>query len=68
MAIAFNQIPAALRVPFIYFENSAGQAPYQSNQRLLLVGQLTATGSATADQPIIVSGGEDALFGAGSMM
>lgn len=68
MPIQFNQIPGNIRVPFVRFEVNAGQAPYQSIQRLVLLGQKITAGSAVADKPIVVSQGEDGLFGPGSML
>lgn len=68
MALQFNQIPGNIRVPFARFEVNAGRAPYSSISRLLLIGQKTASGTATAKVPVIVSGGEDGLFGLGSQL
>ena len=68
MPIQFNQIPGNIRVPFVRFEVNAGQSPYQSNQRLVLLGQMTTAGTATADVPLVVSQNEDGLFGPGSML
>ena len=68
MPIQFNQIPGNIRVPFVRFEVNAGTAPYSSIQRLVLIGQKTATGTATVEEPLMVSGNEDALFGPGSML
>ena len=68
MSIQFNQIPGNIRVPFTYFEVNPGQAPYQTNAQLLLIGQKTPSGTALAAQPIIVFGNEDSLFGSGSML
>lgn len=68
MPIQFNAIPSNIRVPFAYFEVNPGQSPYQTNARLLLLGQKTAAGSAVAEDPIMVTGGENGLFGHGSMM
>src|SRR5690242_8819012 len=68
MPIQFNQIPGNIRVPFVRFEVNAGQSPYQSIQRLVLIGQMTSAGSAAADNPIFVTQNEDALFGPGSML
>ena len=68
MAIQFNQIPGNIRVPFVRFEVNAGASPYQSIQRLLLIGQKTTAGSAAVEHPILVSQNEDGLFGAGSML
>ena len=68
MAIQFNEIPGNLRVPFMRVEFNAGQAPYASIARLVLIGQKTAAGTAEANKPVWVTGGEDGLFGAGSML
>ncbi|MGZ6199186.1 MAG: hypothetical protein ACXWNL_16240 [Vulcanimicrobiaceae bacterium] len=68
MPIQFNQIPGNIRVPFVRFEVNAGASPYQSIQRLLLIGQKTTAGTAVVEVPILVSQNEDGLFGAGSML
>jgi phage tail sheath gpL-like len=68
MTIAFNQIPGNIRVPFVRFEVNAGASPFQSIQRLLLIGQKTTAGTAAVEVPLIVSQNEDGLFGAGSML
>lgn len=72
MSILFNQIPGNIRVPFTYFEVNAGQAPYESNAALLLIGQMITTGAfagtAPPNIPVEVFGNEDGLFGAGSML
>lgn len=66
--VQFNNIPANIRVPLFYAEINPAQAPYQSNSRLLLVGQKLTAGSATAREPILVTGSEDGLFGPDSML
>lgn len=68
MAVAFNEIPGNLRVPLFYAEVNSGGAPYQSNARLLLVGQMLDGGVATAEEPVIVQDNADYLFGVGSML
>jgi len=68
MVVQFNQIPDNLRVPFFFAEVNPGQSPYQSIARLLLIGQKTAAGVATANEPIFVRGDTDGLFGPGSMI
>jgi phage tail sheath gpL-like len=68
MAVSFNSIPGNLRVPLFYAEVNSGGAPYQSNARLLLVGQMLSTGSATEAEPILTQDNGDALFGPGSML
>ena len=66
--VAFNQTPTNLRVPLVYFEVNAGYTPSASPSRLLLIGQQMASATALANEPILVTGGEDALFGRGSML
>lgn len=67
--VLFNNIPGNIRVPFFSAEFQPGGTPYQSNARLLLVGQKLTSGVATANQPILVTDGAvDALFGLGSML
>lgn len=67
--VLFNNIPGNIRSPFFYAEFQPGGTPYQSNARLLLVGQKLSTGVATANQPVLVTDGAiDALFGLGSML
>ena len=62
-------VPANLRVPFFWAEFNPGVAPYVAVSRLLLLGQKTAGGSATAGVAIgPLQDNEDGLFGPGSMM
>lgn len=68
MPLQFNVIPGNARVPLWYAEFNPGVAPYDSISRLLLIGQKLSAGSATANAPILVTGGEDGLFGSGSML
>ena len=69
MVVAFNEIPQSLRVPLFYAEVNAGGSVFNSNSRLLLIGQKTAAGIAVAEQPILVSSGsEDEFFGTNSML
>lgn len=69
MGVLFNNIPGNIRVPLFYAEFQPGGTPYQSNARLLLVGQKLSTGLADAEQPILVRDGQEAgLFGPGSML
>jgi phage tail sheath gpL-like len=68
MAVAFNNIPANLRVPLFYAEVNAGQSPYQGPSRTLLIGQKTAAGSATVNVPVILSGDPQPQMGTGSML
>ena len=69
--VEFNQIPGSLRVPLFYAEVNAGGTPFNSTERLLLVGQKLAAGTASLDEPVLVNesnAAEDTLFGAGSML
>lgn len=70
-AVPFSNIPSNLRVPLFYAEVDNSQANTgQQTQRALLIGQITADGSATPDLPVICSGKADAISkaGAGSML
>lgn len=68
MSVAFNNIPGNIRVPYVRIEVNAGQSPYASNSRLLLIGQMLASGVAHPGKPLIVTGSEDGLFGIGSQL
>ncbi len=62
-------LPGNIRVPFVYFgvDNSlAGY--YQNNTRVLMYGQMDATGKATPEMAVQVFGNEDQLFGPSSML
>lgn len=79
--ISFSSIPQAIRVPLFYAEVDPTQANTLQgiNERTLLIGQLTASGTALPNVPILATGGLDGssppqvpeavgLFGAGSML
>lgn len=69
MAVQFNRIPqSGLRTPGYYGEINGAQTPYVSLQRLLLLGQKLADGSAASGVPVQVIGDPDGLFGKNSMM
>jgi phage tail sheath gpL-like len=71
VAISFSNIPANVRVPLFYAEVDSSQAGYFAlQQRALLVGQMLATGTAPADEPVMVTSADQArgLFGAGSVL
>lgn len=73
MTISFDNIPATIRVPFVYAEfNNANavQGPDQQPYKVLMLGQKLAAGSATADTPVRVTSAAQAqeLFGEGSML
>lgn len=73
MAISFNQIPSAIRVPGVYSEVDNSQAvsgPQAIQYRRLLMGQKLAAGSAPALTLVRVTQEAEAvtLFGAGSML
>jgi phage tail sheath gpL-like len=73
MAISFNTIPAANRVPFVFVEFDNSNA-IQGNQilqfRSLLIGGKTASGTAVANTLVRVTSVAQAktLFGAGSLL
>ncbi len=71
MTVAFKNIPANIRVPLFYAEvdNSMANSG-QINQRALIVGQITAAGTATPNIPVISQGPSDAKVagGPGSML
>ena len=68
MTVAFNRTQSNLRVPFFYGEVNAGTNYYEGNSLLLLVGQLLASGTATAGKPVLLDHVPSDLFGAGSML
>lgn len=71
MTIGFKQIPANIRVPLFYAEVDPSRANTGSiNQRALVIGQITADGTATPNVPVICAGVEDAKDkgGVGSML
>jgi phage tail sheath gpL-like len=72
MAIAFDNIPSSgLRVPLFYAELNSGGTTSDSVERLLVIGQKLATGSANLDEPILITSTgriEDTYFGEGSML
>ncbi len=71
MSIPFKNIPSALRVPLFFaeFDNSMANSA-QANQRALIIGQITAAGTAVPNVPIISQGVGDAITqgGPGSML
>ncbi len=70
--IAFDSIPASLRLPGVYVEfNSRLAGTANINYKLLLLGQRLTAGSAAAGTPVRVPndpGQIDGLFGTGSML
>lgn len=69
MAVAFNQIPSNIRVPLFWAEVNSGVSYFSGNSRLLLVGQMLATGTATPNVPVQIQQADaPTLFGAGSML
>lgn len=71
MTIPFKNIPANLRTPFFFGEIDPSHANTATlNQRALLIGQITASGIATPNIPIISQGVADAKtqFGQGSIL
>jgi phage tail sheath gpL-like len=72
MAVNFNQIPNNIRSPLAYIEVNASNAnaQLQGNNRILVLGQMLTAGTATANNPVLVSSYPQAvgLFGQGSML
>lgn len=71
MAIQFPNIPQNLRVPLFYADLDPSRANTgQFNQRALIVGQITADGTAVANKPAISQGKNEArtVGGQGSML
>lgn len=69
--VPFKVIPANLRLPGAFFELDNSQAnTAQANQRALIIGQITASGIATPNVPVISGGVGDAATqgGASSML
>ena len=71
MAVSFNNIPANIRVPLFYAEMDNSMANTATGaKRSLLIGLMTAQGSASANVPVLVSSAAKAkeLFGSGSQL
>ena len=73
MAISFNHIPSAIRVPLTYieFDNSKAVSGTPSAlQKVLMLGTKLPTGTATAGQAVRVTAHSQAktLFGRGSQL
>ena len=71
MSIPFNNTPSNLRVPLYYAEVDNSQANQGSqNQRTLIVGQITASGTGIVGVPVLGQGVVDAQNkgGLGSML
>lgn len=70
-SIPFRNIPSTLRLPGSFFELDNSQAnTAQANQRALIIGQITASGTAVPNVPVISGGVGDANLqgGASSML
>ncbi|MDO9714300.1 phage tail sheath subtilisin-like domain-containing protein [Paracraurococcus lichenis] len=71
MTITFKTIPASLRAPGVYGEIDPSRANASTvNQPTLIIGQMLASGTATANVPVLVTSYDQArtTFGAGSML
>ncbi len=73
MPISFNEVPANIRVPFVYVEFDASGAVRGASQMpytLLLIGQRLAAGTVAEAVPTRVTSAAQAagFFGAGSML
>ncbi|NRA89284.1 MAG: hypothetical protein HRU28_18285, partial [Rhizobiales bacterium] len=66
-------IPTNIRTPILAFDVKAAPTPYNSKNRLLLIGHKIESGvdvgTATIDEPVICTKGNiDKLFGKNSML
>lgn len=73
MPISFNEVPNAIRNPFVYVEfdgTNAFSGPSIMPYKGLVFGQKLATGSATVGAPVLVTSVDNAieLFGRGSLL
>ncbi len=73
MTISFNQVPSALRVPFVYAEfdpSKANQGPSIQPYKVLVLGQRLAAGTVAALTPQLVTSEAQAAeyFGEGSQL
>lgn len=72
MTISFNAVPVDARTPgiFIEFDSSRAGGEVAQENRILLVGQMFSTGTATAQtlRPIYAKNDGAKLFGRGSML
>ena len=71
MTIPFKGVPANIRVSLFYAEVDNSRAnSAQAAQRALIIGQITAAGTAVPNVPIISQGAADAALagGQGSML
>lgn len=71
MTVPFANVPQNLRVPLFYAEVNNSMANTATfNQRALIIGQMTATGLATPNVPVISQSVSDAITqgGQGSML
>lgn len=67
MAIEFPIIPTTLRSPLFYAEvDNTNANTAQLNQRALIIGQITSSGAATPNVPLISQGPADAITQGGN--
>jgi phage tail sheath gpL-like len=69
--ISFDYLPATLRIPGTYVEFAPGErGPLDIDQKLLLIGQKTASGTATVENPVLLTHPDqaDGYFGKGSQL
>jgi phage tail sheath gpL-like len=68
-SVGFNRMPTNLRVPGFRAEVNSGVSYFAGNSKLLLLGQMLSSGTATANVPTQIQLNNIAtLFGAGSML
>jgi phage tail sheath gpL-like len=73
MSISFNQVPAGIRVPFLYAEFDSSKSQQGASVKVykaLMMGIKLGAGSAAANVPVLVTSEAQAitLFGRGSML
>lgn len=70
MSISFNSIPNNIRTPLAYIEVNAANDNFQPNFRMLTLGNMLSSGTATANTPVLVHSYSQAvsLFGQGSQL
>ena len=71
MAINFTYYPTSNRVPGVYVEMDPSQANTATVlQNTLLIGQITVTGTAVSNEPVLIESKAQllTLCGAGSML
>ena len=62
MTVPFTNLPSNIRVPLFYAEVDNSQANTSTNsQKVLIIGQILASGTATPNLPTLSAGVSDAI-------